>query len=395
MNTDESYLNPPEVIGHSAGGCASSTRAFQGIPSLACGRDGRLWAVWYGGITPGEDHNNYVMLAVSTDNGASWSGEKLVIDPDGEGPVRAFDPEIWLAPDGKLWLFWAQGLNKPTKLGPSGVWAITATEADGPDAEWSAPRRLCDGVMMCKPIVLSGGEWALPVSFWDRREAGSAGMVVSADNGATWTERGAVDVPPEVRDHDEHMLVERGDGSSWMWVRTRYGIGESSSTDGGRTWSELTPLAVPHVVSRFFVRRLISGRLLLVRHDPADGNFADGTSRGTRSHLKAFLSGDDGATWTGGLLLDERAGVSYPDGDQAEDGTIYVTYDFDRTGARDILMAAFREEDVRCGDATAETVRLRELINTARPYRVIPEDIPNRGILFVDHLRSTPSVPLS
>jgi len=384
MNMDESYLNPPPVIVNPGPEYAAPTRAFQGISSLVCGRDGRLWAVWYGGITPGEDHNNYVILAVSTDDGATWSDEKLVIDPDGEGPVRAFDPEIWLAPDGKLWLFWAQH-SVDNRNSSCGVWAMTATEADGPDAVWSAPRRLCDGVMMCKPILLSGGEWALPVSFWDRREASSAGMVVSTDGGATWAERGAVDVPPAVRSHDEHMLVERRDGSLWTWVRTKYGIGESTSTDGGRTWSALTPSAVPHVVSRLFIRRLASGRLLLVRHDPANGDFADGTSGGTRSHLKTFLSDDEGATWTGGLLLDERTGVSYPDGDQAEDGTITITYDFDRKGNRDILMASFREDDVLAGDASGETVRLRKLINTARPYRIIPDDIPNRGILFVDH----------
>ena len=383
MQVDRRYLTPPKVVVHPDVVYASTTRAFQGIPSLACGREGRLWAVWYGGITPGEDDNNYVILAVSADNGATWSKEKLVIDP--EGPVRAFDPEIWLAPDGKLWLFWAQGLDRPAKLGPNGVWAITAIEADSPEAVWSPPRRLCDGVMMCKPVVLSGGEWALPVSFWSRRSAGSAGIVVSSDGGATWAERGAVDVPPEVRDHDEHMLVERLDGSLWMWVRTRYGIGESTSTDGGRTWSDLSPSTVPHVRSRFFVRRLSSGRLLLVRNDPANGDFADGTSKGTRSHLKAFLSDDDGAGWDGGLLLDDRHGVSYPDGDESEDGTIYITYDYDRTGARDILMATFREEDTLSGDSASETVRPRRLINTARPYRVTPGNIPNHGILFVDH----------
>ncbi|MFN2352420.1 MAG: sialidase family protein, partial [Kiritimatiellia bacterium] len=116
-----------------------------------------------------------------------------------------------------------------------------------------------------------------------------------------------------------------------------------------------------------------------------NGNFADGESRGTRSHLKAYLSDDDGATWAGDLLLDERVGVSYPDGDQAADGTIAITYDFDRTGARDILMAEFREEDVLAGDAAAATVRRRKRINTARSYRVIPDDMPNRGIMFVDH----------
>lgn len=358
----ETYLKPPEIIHNPSPDYAAGTRAFQGIPSLACGKDARLWTVWYGGPTPGEDENNYVILAVGPDNGATWSDEILIVDPGGPGPVRAFDPEIWLAPDGRLWLFWAQH-SVENRRSTCGVWAMTATETDGPAAEWSAARRLCDGVMMCKPIVLSSGAWALPVSFWHRREAGSAGMVVSTDCGATWRERGAADVPPDVRNHDEHMLLERRDGSLWMWVRTNYGIGESESIDGGATWSALVPSAVPHARSRFFVRRLASGRLLLVRHNPANGDFADGESRGTRSHLTAYLSDDDGATWNGGLLLDERKPVSYPDGDQAEDGTITITYDFERTGARGILRAAFREEDILTARREAPSVRLRQVIS--------------------------------
>ena len=243
--------------------------------------------------------------------------------------------------------------------------------------------------MMCKPVVLASGEWALPVSFWHRREAGSAGMMVSGDHGETWSERGAVDVPPTVRDHDEHMIVERLDGSLWMWVRTKYGIGESTSSDHGATWSALTPSAIPHAKSRFFVRRLASGNLLLVRHDPANGDFADGESKGTRSHLKAYISDDDGVTWSGGLLLDPRPGISYPDGDQAADGTIYITYDFERTDAREILLAAFREADARAGDIATDPVRLHRPINKAgparRPFKVLPADIPNKGLCFVDH----------
>ncbi|MCF7853315.1 MAG: glycoside hydrolase [Candidatus Pacebacteria bacterium] len=361
----KTYLNPPAVIPNPGSEYGAETRAFQGISSLACGKQERLWAVWYGGITPGEDHNNYVILALSTDNGHTWSDEKLVIDPDGEGPVRAFDPEVWMAPDGKLWVFWAQHDSRDRFGTLSGVWAVTASEDDGADAQWSEPRRLCDGVMMCKPIVLSTGEWALPVSFWHRREAGSAGMVVSDDGGTIWTERGACDVPPNVRDHDEHMIVERRDGTLWTLVRTRYGIGESTSSDGGTTWTPLTPSKIPHACSRFFVRRLASGRLLLVRHDPADGNFANETSRGTRSHLAAFLSDDDGHTWPYRLLLDERAGVSYPDGDEAADGTIYITYDYNRYHEKEILMAAFGEQDVERGSTDAESVRLRVLINQA------------------------------
>ncbi len=104
--------------------------------------------------------------------------------------------------------------------------------------------------------------------------------------------------------------------------------------------------------------------------------------------MEAYCS-DDGATWSGGLLLDAREQISYPDGDQAEDGTIYITYDRDRRGAREILMAAFREEDVVAAVPASPHVRLSILINKAGspslPFRVVPGDIPNRGILFVNH----------
>lgn len=346
-NLDSAYLQNPRIITTPGKDYQAAGRAFQGIPSLACGTEGRRYSVWYGGRTPGEDQNNYVVLVASTDSGQHWSKELLAVDPDGPGPVRAFDPEIWRAPNGQLWLFWAQGVGHVNPDMRNGVWAMTADESQGVNARWSVPRRLCDGVMMCKPLALSSGAWALPVSLWHRREGASAAMFVSEDAGATWTERGACDIPPEVRSHDEHMLVEKHNGDIWLLVRTRYGIGESFSRDGGKTWSPLQPSGIPHAVTRFFIRRLISGRLLLVRHDPGEGYFAGQEHPGgIRSHLAAFLSDDDGRSWSHRLLLDERPGVSYPDGDQDETGKIYIAYDFERTKAREILMAEFTEDQM-------------------------------------------------
>lgn len=368
----EAYLQEPQVIRNPGREYRTGARTFQGISSLACGRGGRLWAVWYGGPTPAEDQNNYVVLAISKDHGETWSDEILAIDPDGPGPVRAFDPEIWLAPDGKIWLFWAQN-SVENRNSTCGVWAMTAVEAEGPASQWSAPRRLCDGVMMCKPLVLSSGEWALPVSFWHRRDGRNAAMVVSEDQGQTWRERGAVDVPPAVRDHDEHMLVERLDGTLWILVRTKYGIGESVSEDGGRSWSALQPAGIPHARSRFFIRRLTSGNLLLVRHEPADAAYASLSSRGKRSHLTAFLSEDDGQTWPWRLSLDERHGVSYPDGDQAEDGMIYITHDFDRCGRREILATSFREDDILAGRPDAAVGWPRRTISRFPHESVLPK----------------------
>jgi hypothetical protein len=46
------------------------------------------------------------VLSTSSDNSATWN-ELLTVDPDAGGPVRSFDPELWVSPDGRLFFFWA------------------------------------------------------------------------------------------------------------------------------------------------------------------------------------------------------------------------------------------------------------------------------------------------
>jgi hypothetical protein len=102
-----------------------------------------------------------------------------------------------------------------------------------------------------------------------------------------------------------------------------------------------------------------------VRNDAPDGS---------RSRMTAFISDDDGTTWSGGLLLDERES-SYPDGTIAADGTIRVIYDHQRytenregkKGVGAVMMAAFREEDVRAGKLVSADGRLRVVISQLRP----------------------------
>jgi hypothetical protein len=252
-------------------------------------------------------------------------------------------------------VFWAQAQGHEATLG--GVWCLQTAEPEAEQPKWEPPVRITNGVMMCKPLVLKSGEWVLPASTW-RATDHIAKMVVSTDQGQTWTIRGACDVPVADRAFDEHLFVERHDGSLWLLARTRYGIGESVSTDRGVTWPELAPSAIAHPSARFFITRLRSGNLLLVKHGPID-------QRTGRSHLTAFISTDDGRRWGGGLLLDDRDGVSYPDGQQTPDGQIRIIYDYSRTRVRHILMATFREEDAAAGKAVSDAVRLRQLVSEA------------------------------
>ena len=348
----ELYRLPPVIHNPPPATHGLATRRFQGIPSLAAAPNDRLWAIWYAGKTPAEDHNNYVVITTSGDGGGAWV-ERLVIDPDGEGPVRAFDPQLWMDPTGRLWAFWAQAIGHQGTV--AGVWAMTNADPEADDADWSAPRRLTDGIMMGKPIVLSTGEWLLPVSTW-RDTDNSARVVVSDDQGQTWDLRGACDVPKDLRQYDEHMVVEKRDGALWMLIRTNQGIGESQSSDRGRTWSPFRASPIQHTSSRFFIHRLASGNLLLVKHGPIHEITG-------RSHLTAFTSTDDGASWSNGLLLDERAGVSYPDGQQGKDGTIYIIYDRSRTGEGEILMSRFTEADVNAGGGDRSSAEMRHVVS--------------------------------
>jgi predicted neuraminidase len=345
---------------------ADNTRLFQGIPGLERARNGRLWAVWYAGgpDEPTEGPGNYVVLVTSTDDGKTWSGPKIVIDPPGD--VRAYDSTLWHDPQGRMWLFWAQSSHKWD--GRSGVWAMHTSNSGDGQPRWSEPRRLCHGIMMNKPTVRKNGDWLLPVSVWaqkpgdgtrpehrhDLQELVGANVFVSSDQGRTFQHLGQTRAVDSI--FDEHSIIERRDGSLWMLLRTKSGIAESVSVDGGKTWTPAQPSRIPHVNSRFFIRRLRSGNLLMVRHNPPD--------RKTRSHLMAYLSTDDGKTWSDGMMVDERAGVSYPDGVEDDKGNIRIIYDFERTKSRLILMAVFTEGDVRSGTPSANT-RLRVKVNQA------------------------------
>ncbi len=332
-------------------------------------RGGRMWAAWVAG---GDNDRAFIVAATSDDRGVTWSKPRFVLhskDPE-DVPLRrrARVSNFWADPAGRLWFFYDQSMASFD--GRAGFWAITCDNPDAARPVWSVPRRIWHGSMLNKPIVLKNGDWLAPVTLWSRNKISAplrdayreldddrmAHAFVSTDRGATWQRRGGVRIPET--DFDEHMLVELRDGRIWLLARSARGIAESFSADGGRTWSE-PKVRFPHVSSRFFIRRLASGNLLLVRH----GHLNERTAG--RSHLRAFLSEDDGATWKGGLLLDERELVSYPDGFQGTDGTLHVMYDHDRANAREILMARFTEANVLAGGFAGRDAQARMRVHKA------------------------------
>lgn len=195
---------------------------------------------------------------------------------------------------------------------------------------WSKPRRIANGIMMNKPTVLSTGEWLLPCAVWACQnselikidEERFSNLYISEDNGLSFE----LHIGPDISDRsfDEHMVVERKDKSIWLLVRKHHGIGESLSYDMGKTWENAAGTNLEGPDSRFFIRRLASGNLLLVNHHNFKG----------RNNLTAAISEDDGITR-------ER----YED--------------------REILIAVFTEEDVLAGKGASGLVRMQVLISKA------------------------------
>lgn len=344
-----------------------SKRTWQGIPGIERTAKGRVFASWFTGGPKEPSPDNTVLLSRSDDGGKTFSSPEAMALPMSDG-TRCFDPTLWIDPKGRLWYVFNRG-NKDTAK--HDVWARICDDPDASLPVWGAEFRVGYDVpfafRMNKPTVLSSGEWIMPVTHaaepahdWFPFATQLQGVGISNDEGRSWKLHGALKAPKWAL---ECMITELRDGRLWLLTRTGGGfLWESHSTDKGVTWDEPKASTIANSGSRFFIRRLASGNLLLVNHYKFKG----------RSHLTAQLSTDDGVTWNDGLLLDERNGVSYPDGVQDKDGLIWITYDRDRNGAGDILMAKFREEDVTAGKNISGAVTLKQVINKLDKPTLLP-----------------------
>lgn len=337
-------------------------RKWQGIPSIERTAKGRIFATWYsGGMT--EQMGNYSLLVYSDDGGEHFS-EPVAVADVGED-ARAYDPTLWIDPLGRLWFIWSVMPKNRVEF----------VRCDDPDAEalhWSEIRVLGYDVMLNKPIVLKNGDWLFPCAVWkpglyscglgaDGNPEG-AHVFRSRDMGETFEKLGTVNAKDGW--YDEHLLLEKNDGTLEMYIRTKYGVAVAESRDGGMTFGPAYDCGFGGPNSRFHIRRLRSGNILLVNHYHFIG----------RSHLTAMLSRDEGKTYEGFLLLDERKDVSYPDAAEGDDGYIYITYDRERgaqyhkerdytNSAREILMAKVTEGDILAGKLADPDSRLKMIVN--------------------------------
>ena len=107
---------------------------------------------------------------------------------------------------------------------------------------------------------------------------------------------------------DEHALIERSDDSLWLLAWTSRGMYESESTDGGKTWVPPRDAGLSGARSKFYIRRLGSGRLsvhyvvsgqlitttkdgigmCIIKHDPNGEDYVNGGYDTKAAHTNAL-----------------------------------------------------------------------------------------------------------
>jgi predicted neuraminidase len=155
---------------------------------------------------------------------------------------------------------------------------------------------------------------------------------LSEDGGKTWTIHGPITYPGVNYGVIQPTLWESKPGHIKMLLRSTELIGaicESSSDDGGRTWTLVRPTSLPNPDSGIDAVRMKDGTIALVYNHTKHG----------RTPLNLALSTDDGNTWGFPFVLEDAPGeYSYPAIIQSGDGMLHITYTWKRERIKHVVI---------------------------------------------------------
>lgn len=198
------------------------------------------------------------------------------------------------------------------------------------------------GPVRAKILSLSDGSWLAGTSVeagyrWDSPpdapyRVWSVWVERSTDQGRSWSRHGPVTVPDQQFGVIQPTLWETPDHIVRMYMRSTERLGRimaSSSTDGGRTWTPALRTGLPNPNAGIDLVRLSDDRLILVYNHLQRG----------RNAIHLAVSDDQGDTWGSPQLLEAGEGeLSYPAVIQTHDGNIHITYTWNRTHVRHLVL---------------------------------------------------------
>ncbi len=276
--------------------------------------NGTVVAAWFAGTSEGENDVN-ILTSVRSKDG-TW-GTPIQVSADAN--TAHWNPVLFQRTDGTIVLYFKVGTA-------TDYWkTYYATSTNG--RSWSTPRELVPGdnsggigPVKNKPLRLKNGTVLAPTSTEINGEW-KAHIDISYDDGRTWTKT------PDINAGNVKMiqptLWQSADGSVHMFTRTNSGkIYRSDSTDNGKTWSDAYATNIPNNNSGIDLDVDGAGRIFLAYNNTG--------IPGIRTPLSLAVSLDDGQTFTK-ILTFERglAEYSYP-AIVIKGDTIHITYTYER-----------------------------------------------------------------
>ena len=298
--------------------------------------DGGLIAAWFGGT---HERNKDVGIWISRNFNGVWSYPTEVVNGIQNDTLRypCWNPVLFQPKTGLLMLFYKVGPS------PSEWWGMVTTSVDQGQS-WSDPKKLgmgphgdLLGPVKNKPIQLADGTIISPTSMEFENSGDDLWRVyfeISKDNGNSWVATDFINDGIEF-DAIQPSILHHADGRLQILCRTRQGVvSQSWSSDNGNTWSEMTATDLPNPNSGTDAITLQDGTHLLVyNHSIRKGPFPSG-----RNILNIAIS-NDGMDWKPVITLEQQQGeYSYPTVMQSADGLVHVTYTYQRKSIKHVLI---------------------------------------------------------
>lgn len=298
-------------------------------------KNGGLMAAWFGGSEEGAP-DAAIWGSVKRASNGGWSAP---VELAREEKVATYNPVLFYTRDSRLWLYYKFGLS-PDR------WSAARKYSTDDGKSWSPTEYLPAGLIgpvRSKPLVLGSGI-IIAGSSVESYRTWAVWIERSLDNGRTWSKFGPI-VPDETRAEPVEGVSPPQVYGSADWDRTK-GIIEPSvvvldgrklrfyarstsrigkicvadSRDNGATWTHAHPIDLPNPNSAVDAVTLRDGRVVLA-YNPSDKK---------RTPLALAVS-RDGEKFTQFATLELDPGeFSYPALIQGADGTLHVTYTWNR-----------------------------------------------------------------
>jgi len=285
-------------------------------------KDGSILAAWFGGTAEGTPD---VAIWSSRREHDAWSKPiGLAREPN----VACWNPVLFHTNDGRLWLYY--------KFGPDPQnWTAARKFSDDEGKTWSATEHLPAGLVgpvRAKPLVLPDGT-IVSGSSTESYHSWAVWIERSTDDGKTWAKIGPLAPPPTDPDSNQRegiiqpSVVSLGYRHLRLYARSTEAIGKvviADSYDDGITWSQPRPIDVPNPNSGIDAVALKDGRVVLIFNNTTHG----------RSPLNLAIS-SDGEHFTMFKTLESEPGeFSYPAMIEARNGDLCMTYTWNRKSIR-------------------------------------------------------------